>query len=409
MTSSAINPKAEIYNPFEMNLNKSYIAVGMRRPKHIKEYDDPLDDKTYNESLYFEDNSTDTFTTHDEFPSFDNNSPDIFLAYEELCSNGENSTDNTDTYEELCSNGENLADNLVTVGERRQAFLEEFYNYLPSPNSTILNLPRTILSQHVRIEALVYTNSLCRKGFGETPEFAIPGSIKLFCAASGAYTLVGTNKLTSWIEKAAGPIAEAAFDLTVMTGITLFSIYAPHLAVKFTQTALLTGVFKGQVIREGLAIFMGPVPIALSALDLAANDMITAGISLGGANYLYNPSIEASLAQENYRTFDIPLNYVTTLVTNSMSFVTSSAITLCSLAARSRSLDFAPKKTPIEMVGVFLGLFLGAISFTTLPWWRGTIESEEQINIEQPNSSSLQTDQEQICPAGDATCFSGEL
>jgi hypothetical protein len=302
----------------------------------------------------------------------------------------------------------------TAFAERRQELANLPSNETLTPYlNTALTLTKASLSQHVRIEALSTTITFCRKlGFGEAPIHPLTDIQKMLCAGTGAFNLIGTLSLTNTIEKHLGPIAEVAFDLAAIGTTYAISVYNPFYANKFTQISLLKGVAGGQIVRHGLVQVLGPVQPALTVLDLALNDLITSTISVGGSNYFaYN--LEGGYsgnffdnAQTTYRLLDIPLNYLLTMTTNACGFALNSAIAIASLAARTRTLDYAPNKTPLEIIGIAAGLILGGIFVTEIPWSRYTYEAPIRENPIHKVASQYQENPLSSCVIGDVnvTC-----
>jgi len=272
----------------------------------------------------------------------------------------------------------------------------------PEPNSTLSLHTKIALSQHVRTESIFFTLNFCRKVlYGESPTSPITSLAKLICTASAAASLLATGKLTSTIEKSFGPVAETTFDLAAMTTIYYLSTYSPPLANKFNQASLLTGIAGGVFLRAGLVKITGQaIPTASSALDFASNDMITGMISLGAANLLASqladPSMAANIGQATYRILDVPLNFLVTMATNSIGSLASATITLGSFAARARTHDLVPNKTSFDLMGLFVGLTVGAAYFTGMPWFRSSPESEEPGYNQLPYVCV-----ERVCPSGE--------
>lgn len=307
------------------------------------------------------------------------------------------------------------SESFLDLSGRRLEFLKSSCNDPLTPYfQTSLTLAKNSLSQHVRIEALSTTITLCRKVAFD--ELTLSSNQKMFCAGSGAFSLIGTLSLTNMIEKHLGSVAEAAFDSAAMAAVYAFNIYAPQYVNKFSQTSLIKGVAGGQIIRQGLVQILGPVQAAATALDLALNDLMVSTISVGVsnsyANYMaggYGGSF-FDTAQTTYRMLDIPLNYLLTMATNSCSFMTNSLLTVGALAARAHTRDYAPNKVPLEILGIAGGLFLGAIAFIQLPGWRSSSNEKTLNQGNSPKKESAQRpeknneDQENFsfaCLAGD--------
>jgi hypothetical protein len=239
-----------------------------------------------------------------------------------------------------------------------------------------LTLPQHILSQHMRIEALSTTNTLCRKYFGNTQPI---------CLVPATFNFMGTLFLTNHIGKY-GPSYEVLFDIAIMVALGGFHYKIPQYANKFSQTSLLVGIALGQIMRNAFVTDYTKLEKAKSAVDFALNDIITGAISLQGANLLAKvltaDSNVASLSQTLYRIIDIPLGYTITIMTNAYP-VTSLLLTSVALPVRLYTHDFIKDKQPMDIIMVAAGLFLGAIAFGLFPAFRSPDTHITSLNEEQ--------------------------